>query len=976
MSSAKDIAPAATVTRSDQQKPNDPQSEPASPTLSAEGTAPSTAATTAVKGSVNVESPTAPPIAAGSSSTTEKEPQDQQEKEENKESCPPEVPSAALQQANQPTAATKIQVAAAQPEVKPQATAKRKVRRQPSTHPQSGANKGTPGSSPKFAGSPARASGRADGAKGSTKRHRRPTGVGTPSPLPSPSRVTAAEREAQAGSGPPSPMTMSCDITPPARVDPPSMAPSPARSTTNLGKQSDNQADVRDKSPSHQSPRRRSLIAAELVASYEKLHDLVQSRSQDTIITKTPLTRSLSDLRSLRKSPVPGNSVRITIAVTVCLCVVFFGAFLYLVKRRPAVPLKLCSTDDCQHHAALLTDQLNTTIDPCDDFEAFVCSAWQVSKDHREQDRSVMDNLRYAWYRRLEDTLTTGSLKYFTGRKPLAMYQMCNLYFPSNASQVQLIHKFFADHGLRWPEPPAVLQSPLALLVMLSYRWASPYWITVYHLNPPSSRRQRVLITPGLYISILRNQYHSVASAYGRYWQQFLELFYPDPKTRPTMKAEVVEGVRAMEEDVLESLHAAMESHRKRPAIFPFDKIDAHVPNTSAVEWVEAFQAGMSLEPSLTLEDEIVTDVAFLEVVGALLGKYGKLKLNQHLAWLMLQNFAPVTDYALLVGYFGSKEKAAAYRPFYCAHKVEATYKVLVLALGVVARLTDVDRSAIDGGFKSIVSAAFGKIRNSFWMNDQDKVSIITKLASTSMDFWPPEAILNDSELERLYEEFPEKGSSFADYWIASLAAMDRMNRTAEYAKALLLPSNNFPVYAGYGYITNTVRLAIGAAVAPAYYGNGTKGMLYGGLLFLMAMQMVKAFDDQGIRWYTNETALKDTFLSNTSLKAFRERTECEYGADKGSTFPEVPAIEISYAALKESHLLYKTEPLALSEQLPEDKVFFMTLCYMMCGSMRLRHGVTMDCNKAVRNFDPFARVYACKKGSKMNPEKKCSFFG
>ncbi|KAH6928504.1 hypothetical protein HPB50_016841 [Hyalomma asiaticum] len=935
MSSAKGIAPATTATRQDQRKPNDLQSEPASPTLAAEGIAPSTAATTAVKSSVNVESPTAPPLPAGSSSTTEKEPQDPQEKEQNRESFPPEVPSPELQQASQPTAATKIQEAAAQLESKSPAAEKRKAKRQPSTNPQSGSNKGTPGSSPKSAGSPARASGRADGAKGSIKRHRRPTGVGTPSPLPSPSRVTAAEGEGQAGSGPPSPMTMSCDITPPAHVDPPSMAPSPTRSTTNL----------------------------------------VQSRSQDTIVTKTPLTRSLSDLMSLRKSTVPGKSARITIGVTICLCVVFFGAFLHLVKRRSALQLKLCRTDDCQRHAALLTNHLNTTIDPCEDFEAFVCSAWHVSKDHREQERSVMDNLRFVWYRRFEDTLKTGSLKYFTGRKPLAMYQMCNLYFPSNASQVPLMHKFFADHGFRWPEPPAVPQSPLALLVMLSYRWASPYWITVYHLNPSTSRRQRVLITPGLYISILRNQHHSVASAYGRYWQQFLELFYPDPKTRPPMNAEVVEDVRAMEEDVLESLHAAIESRRKRPAIFPFGKIDAHVPNTSAVEWVEAFQAGMSLEPSLTLEDEIVTDVAFLEVVGGLLAKYSKLKLNQHLAWLMLQNYAPFTDYAFFVGYFGSKEKAAVNRPIVCAHKVEATYKVLVLALGVVARLTDLDRTAIDRGFKSIVSAAFGKIRNSFWMDDKDKVSMITKLASTSMDFWPPEAIISDRELERLYEEFPEKGSSFADYWIKSLAAMDRMNRTPEYSKALLLPSNNFPFYAGYGYITNTVRLAIGAAVAPAYYGNGTKGMLYGGLLFLMAMQMVKAFDDQGIRWYTNETALNDTFLSSTSLQAFHERTECDYGAGKGSTFPEVPAIEISYAALKESHLLHKTEPLALSEQLPEDKVFFMTLCYMMCGSMHLRHGVTMDCNKAVRNFDPFARVYACKQGSKMNPERKCSFF-
>ncbi|KAH7947301.1 hypothetical protein HPB52_009789 [Rhipicephalus sanguineus] len=298
-------------------------------------------------------------------------------------------------------------------------------------------------------------------------------------------------------------------------------------------------------------------------------------------------------------------------------------------------------------------------------------------------------------------------------------------------------------------------------------------------------------------------------------------------------------------------------------------------------------------------------------------------------------NYAPVTDYAFLVGYYGSNQKTAAYRPPYCAHKVEASYKVL--ALGVVARLTVLDRRVIDGGFKSLVSAASGRIWNSAWMDDEDKVRMITKFASVSMGFLPPEAVLEDGALEGLYEEFPE----------------------------------NRP----YGYISNTVQLAIGAAAAPAYYSSGTEAMLYGGLLFLLAMQMVKAVDEEGIRWYMNQTALDNTFLSNASLQAFRDRSECRYAAGNESAFPEVPALEIAYAALKESHLERNTEPLALSEQLPEDKVFFMTLCYMACGNVHVRGDIAPDCNKVVRNSDAFARVYACAKGSKMNPEKKCSFF-
>ncbi|KAL3204774.1 hypothetical protein MRX96_011747 [Rhipicephalus microplus] len=519
---------------------------------------------------------------------------------------------------------------------------------------------------------------------------------------------------------------------------------------------------------------------------------------------------------------------------------------------------------------------------------------------------------------------------------------MCNLYFPFNTSQIQLIHEFFAYHGFQWPEPPKVVHPPVTLLVFLSYHWTSPYWITVHLLTPSTSGRQRVLITPGLYISILRNQHQSVASAYDRYWQMFLELFYPDPETRPPMNLEAVEEIRAMEKDVLDTLHAAAVSLPKRPAKFPFREIGNHLHNASAAE---------------------------------LLDKYGPLKLNQHLIWLILQNYAPKTDYAFFVTYYGSVEKTAVYRPLYCAHQVEASFKVLVLALGVVTRLTIFDRRVIDTGFKSLVSAASGRIRNATWMDDEDKLRMISKLASVSMLFLPPKSILDNGTLEGLFEQFPENEPSFAEYWIGSLAAMGSMKKTHEYRKALLLPGNNFPDYVNYGYISNTVRLAIGAAAAPAYYRDGTEAMLYGGLLFLLAMQMVKAVDEVGIKWYTNQTTLDDTILSNASLQTFRDKSECWYGASNESTFPEIPALEIAYAALKEFHHQHNTEPLALSEQLPEDKVFFMTLCYMTCSNALFKGGITADCNKVVRNSDAFARVYGCAKGSRMNPEKKCTFF-
>ncbi|KAH6928509.1 hypothetical protein HPB50_016846 [Hyalomma asiaticum] len=614
----------------------------------------------------------------------------------------------------------------------------------------------------------------------------------------------------------------------------------------------------------------------------------------------------------------------------------------------PLARLRLCNTEDCSSHARLLNLALHTKLDPCDDFEAFVCSAWHISEKHRDQAGSVMDDLRMTWYDHFEDTLSKGTSKFRAGRKPLAMYNTCRHNFPSDTSQIALIRQFLDHNGFRWPEPPEKLQQPLDLLVTLSYKWESPYWITVNLLEPSANGKRRIEVAPGLYLPILRNQYRRVAEAYDQYWQMFLELMYPDPAKRPAINITAVNEIRAMEEDVLGSLHAAAVSPRKRPAAFPFIEIGAHVPNTSGVDWSEAFQAGMSLQPRLAVNDDLVaTDVGFLSAVAKLLAKYSLLKLNEHITWLIVQHYAPLADYAFLVGYYGSNGKAAAHMSAYCAQKVETVYKVLLLALGFLTRLTARDRRVIEAGFHSLLSAASRSTRSAYWMSEPSKAHVIRKLGSVKQQMWPPKDLLDDSALEKIYAEFPEKEPSFAHYWIKALEVMSAMNRTSEYNSALLLSGNNFLDYAGYDYVTNTVRLAMGAVAAPAYYVNGTKGMLYGGLLFLLATQVVRAIDDEGIKWLADGTVADATTVSTPMLQAFRDRAKCRDREGNGSVFPEVPALEVAYAALSASHLVDKSVPLALTEQLPEEKVFFMTLCYMSCSKSDGRPAFVADCNKA-----------------------------
>ncbi|XP_072144639.1 neprilysin-1-like [Dermacentor andersoni] len=557
------------------------------------------------------------------------------------------------------------------------------------------------------------------------------------------------------------------------------------------------------------------------------------------------------------------------------------------------------------------------------------------------------------------------------------MYTMCRRYFPANLSQMALIFNHIKQYNMQWPEPPTKPQDPLSMLVLLSYKWELHFWITVNMLESSLSGKRRILVRPGLYLSILLNQHQTVAQSYVQYWKQYLALLHPNATTRPYVNEELVNEIFKIEKDVLNSLQIMAASPRKSPALFSFGKVRAYVPNASVTLWREAFQRGMSLQPALTDDDEIaVSDVSYIRTVSELLAKYSEVQLNMHITWLALQYYAPVADYSILVGYYGSGEKAKEYLPAYCAHKTEAAYKVLVLALGFHARFTDQDRTAIDAGFHSLISAAVRKINSARWMGDEERARAVEKAASMRMALWPPQSLLDNDTLERLYADFPEKAPSFAQYWIQALEAAARMNRTPDFSEALLLLGSHFSTYAEYDYISNAVRVAMGAVAKPAYYSHGTKGMLYGGVLFLVALQLVRAIDDEGIRWAPNGSALGDSTFSAPALEAYRARSQCQHGAaDSGSAFPDVPALEIAYSALEESRFRNESEPTALSEDLPELKVFFMTLCYMTCASPGGRSSIAADCNKVVRNSWAFADAYRCPKGSKMNPKKKCSFF-
>ncbi|KAH7948588.1 hypothetical protein HPB51_028481 [Rhipicephalus microplus] len=171
----------------------------------------------------------------------------------------------------------------------------------------------------------------------------------------------------------------------------------------------------------------------------------------------------------------------------------------------------LCQTTDCIQHADLFAHWLNTSIDPCEDFAAFVCSAWSHRAQYRRgESTSVRQEVVLDFTEKLAETIGAGMTQIPVGSKPLAMFRTCMELTAHSAHSKDVIRRFMADEGIPWPlsmhsPTSGTAPSPLEilmrfaikyaeLLLFLALRWHLPLWFNVLVLPEFAGGHRAVLI--------------------------------------------------------------------------------------------------------------------------------------------------------------------------------------------------------------------------------------------------------------------------------------------------------------------------------------------------------------------------------------------------------------------------------------------------------------------------------------------------
>ncbi|XP_077498588.1 endothelin-converting enzyme 2-like [Amblyomma americanum] len=674
-------------------------------------------------------------------------------------------------------------------------------------------------------------------------------------------------------------------------------------------------------------------------------------------------------------------ALRSTIASFVVLVIFSLALSLYMLTSRATTgsggrgKQVLCTTISCRQYAHLLTALVNESISPCDDLEAFACSKW-ASRVASERGppfgygSALMGLMLADWFAEFERELSSATERLATGHHALAAFEACmadkNPGVAAKSSNV--LRQFMRERRILWPESPEEGVHPLAVLLDLAYNWGIGLWFDTRLQLRGNTRKLELLLTVGEMMPYWASYQRYVEKQdYEAYWKSFSVVFGGSGKSSPG--GQHMKRVATAEAHICQEFTQVYQRTDKKPARIDIANMSRYTPSLSSQEWTENLNA--TVTPGQRsgygpIEKLLVSDTALLAVVSNLFGNYSRPELLEHISWFFVQVFAPLVTSDIYSAMYRVKSAGDHQHRIFCSTEVEAMFGPLVASLYAANRFSAESRQILDNDFTDVGFTVRDKIASLSSVDNATLNLIAEKLATAHTVLWPPPD-LNNGTSAVMHANSSMK-HTFVESWIEARRNTMRLAHSGPTFERELRVVRNYrlPFFA-YDYLTNSVLVSLASLGDRAFVQfKGTASMRFGGIGFEYARQLVRAFDDVGLR-VDSQGNVRDRPLSSLAINP----SECAIMGGDG--IRELPALEVAYAAFKRRA---NESTLRTMKKYSEEEVFFITACFNLCRQPTTMRGVFAGgCNEAAANFAPFSQAFNCHKGATMNPTKTCSYF-
>ncbi|XP_060581148.1 membrane metallo-endopeptidase-like 1 [Ruditapes philippinarum] len=703
------------------------------------------------------------------------------------------------------------------------------------------------------------------------------------------------------------------------------------------------------------------------------------------------------------------------------------------VVKAPApdvISPEVCLTADCAKASARVLENMDLTIDPCEDFYMYSCGTWK--KKHVIPD----DSSSYSMFGSLSEKVQVIN-KYLLDDnqayqnfssivKAKDLYASCldleTIEKRNSTAAVPLLEELGGwpvlgtKLGGNWIESNFSLSQ---LLITLRQYNNNPV-INMY-VSPDIRNSQQYIIyfdqpsfgLPGR-LYYLQDGLARMREAYVTLASSIAKLFGADENLADREMRQMLD----LEID-LANITTKPEDRRDFDALYNKMTIaqlkqnftEPNTTDTVQFDWLEYIQGVFDIENVGIALDEneqvIVLDVSYFKRLFNVLQKHGKRTVANYVVWTIVQNRASnldsrfrelLTDFNKVL--YGIASSSARWKG--C---VSYTVYNFGMAVGHMFVKETFDESAKTSALNMIknIRDAFDELLDEVeWMDDGTRILASEKANAIKEWIGYPDDVLVDEKVNKLYENVTIDRD---DYFMNVLNNLKRSSAEGltklrqKYDKNIWTTPPSI-VNAFYSPLQNAIMFPAGILQPPFYDKGQPKSMNYGGIGAVIGHEITHGFDDRGRQY--DKTGNLNQWWNTSVITRFKEKAQCIIDQYNEFVVPEA-GLNINgintqgeniadNGGLKQSFRAYrkwvekrgKEEALLPGVNFTNNQLFFINYAQVWCNNAR-KENIISAVNTGVhspgqfrvvgtlQNTREFSAAFGCKKNSFMNPEKKCA---
>ncbi|XP_062316952.1 membrane metallo-endopeptidase-like 1 [Osmerus eperlanus] len=689
----------------------------------------------------------------------------------------------------------------------------------------------------------------------------------------------------------------------------------------------------------------------------------------------------------------------------------------------------VCTTPECVTAGARLLQNMDATVEPCQNFYQYACGGWLESHVIPETSsrHSVFDILRDKLEIVLKGVLETENEQDREAiRKAKTLYTSCmneSLIEQRDSQPLLRLIDSVGDWPVaseNWNSTTEEAWSLEDTLVKLTSRFHKKVLLDMYVWTDDrdSSRHIIYIDQPGL--GMPSRDYYYNDGNYKKVREAYLQFMVSMAKIAREDRNLTQDDERVWEEmlQVLELetdvANATSPAEERQDVTVLYNKMTlSELQDTFSLNgfnWTRFVQGILSsVDIELQQDEEVVVYSApYLEKMNSVLSKHSVRTMQNYLTWqLLIERVSSLSrrfkdarsQYRKAL--YGTTVEEARWRD--CVRYVQSSMENAVGALYV--------RETFAGESKRMVSDLISKIQEAYvetleelsWMDGPSKEKAREKAMAIKEHIGYPDHILEDSN-QKLDQEYAHLNFSEENYFENILENLEAeahksLKKLREPVDPDLWIIGAAVVNAFYSPNRNQIVFPAGILQPPFFSKKQLQALNFGGIGMVIGHEITHGFDDNGRNFDKDGNMLN--WWSNYSAEHFKDQSQCmvqQYGnfhwklaggqnvsgiSTLGENIADNGGVRQAYKAYLKWVEREGEEPRLPGLDMDHKQLFFLNFAQVWCGAYRPEYAsqsIKTDSHSpleyrvlgSLQNFGAFAEAFQCKKGTPMNPESKC----